>query len=101
MKGSSRRLVLSLAAGLAATASASLATAASAQPIREREVFEETHEFEDFCDVSGLTVRVDSTTETRFMFNPHGPEAWATASNTSGSPTCTPMPPTAMLSRSK
>jgi hypothetical protein len=75
MKGSSRRLVLSLAAGgIAATASTSLATAASAQPIRESEVFEETQEFEDFCDVSGLTVQVNSTTESRFMFNPHGPD---------------------------
>jgi hypothetical protein len=75
MKGSSRRLVLSLAAaGVAATASTSLATAASAQPIRESEVFEETQEFEDFCDASGLTVQVNSTTESRFMFNPHGPD---------------------------
>ena len=75
MKGSSRRLVLSLAAGgIAATASTSLATAASAQPIRESEVFEETQEFEDLCDVSGLTVQVNSTTESRFMFNPHGPD---------------------------
>jgi hypothetical protein len=67
--------VLSLAAaGVGATASTSLATAASAQPIRESEVFEETQEFEDFCDVSGLTVQLDSTTESRFMFNPHGPD---------------------------
>ncbi|MGH9288133.1 MAG: hypothetical protein ACRD0V_07580 [Acidimicrobiales bacterium] len=75
MKSSSRRLVLSLAAaGLAATASMSLATAASAQPIREGGVFEETQVFADFCDVSGLTVQADSTTESRFMFNPHGPD---------------------------
>jgi hypothetical protein len=75
MKGSSRRLVLSLAAaGVAATASTSLARAAPAQPIREGGVFEETQEFEDFCDVSGLTVQVNSTTESRFMFNPHGPD---------------------------
>ena len=75
MKGSSRRLVLSLAAGgIAATASTSLATAASAQPIRESEVFEETQEFEDFCDASGLTVQVNSTTESRFMLIPHGPD---------------------------
>jgi hypothetical protein len=52
----------------------SLATAASAQPIREGEVFEETQSCADFCDASGLTVRVDSTTESRFMFNPHGPD---------------------------
>jgi hypothetical protein len=52
----------------------SLAAAASAQPIREGEVFEETQVFANFCDVSDLTVQVDSTTETRFMFNPHGPD---------------------------
>jgi hypothetical protein len=61
-------------AGFAAVASMSLATAASAQPIREGGVFEETQIIEDFCDVPGLTVQVDSTTEARFMLIPHGPD---------------------------
>jgi hypothetical protein len=61
-------------AGLTAVASMSLATAASAQPIREGGVFEETQIIEDFCDVPGLTVQVDSTTEARFMLIPHGPD---------------------------
>ena len=76
MKRSSRRLVLSLAAaGLAATASVSLVTAASAQPpIREAGVFEQTSIIDDFCEVPGLTVQLHSTTEARFMLVPHGPD---------------------------
>ena len=62
------------AAGLTAVASMSLATAASAQPIREGGVFEETEIIEDFCDIPGLTVQRDSTTEARFMLIPHGPD---------------------------
>jgi hypothetical protein len=58
----------------AAVASMSLATAASAQPIREGGVFEETDIIEDFCDSPGLTVQLDSTTEARFMLIPHGPD---------------------------
>jgi hypothetical protein len=55
-------------------ASMSLATAASAQPIREGGVFEETDIVDDFCDVAGLTVQVDSTIDARFMLIPHGPD---------------------------
>jgi hypothetical protein len=63
------------AAGLTAVASVSVATAASAQPpIREGGVFEETFIIDDFCDVPGLTVQLDSTTEARFMLIPHGPD---------------------------
>jgi hypothetical protein len=69
-----RRSRMLAAAGLTAVASMSLATAASAQPIREGGVFEETDIVEDFCDVPGLTVEVDSTTVARFMLNPHGPD---------------------------
>jgi hypothetical protein len=61
-------------AGLTAVASMSLATGASAQPIREGGVFEETDIVGDFCDVSGLTVQVDSTIDARFMLIPHGPD---------------------------
>jgi hypothetical protein len=62
------------AAGLAAAASLSLATAASAQPIREGGVFVETVIIDDFCDVPDLTVQLDSTVNARFMLNPHGPD---------------------------
>lgn len=55
-------------------ASMSLATAASAQPIREGGVFEETDIVDDFCDVAGLMVQVDSTIDARFMLIPHGPD---------------------------
>jgi hypothetical protein len=65
---------LGLAAGLAVAASMSLATVASAQPIREGGVFEETDIIDDFCDVPGLTVQLDSTTEARLMLIPHGPD---------------------------
>jgi hypothetical protein len=61
-------------AALTAVASMSLATAASAQPIREEGVFEETFLIDNFCDVPGLTVQLDSTTEARFMLIPHGPD---------------------------
>jgi hypothetical protein len=65
---------MAAAAALTAVASMSLATAASAQPIREGGVFEETFIIDDFCDVPGLTVQLDSTTEARFMLIPHGPD---------------------------
>ena len=62
------------AAALTAVASMPLAKAASAQPIREEGVFEETFIIDDFCDLPGLTVQLDSTTEARFMLIPHGPD---------------------------
>jgi hypothetical protein len=66
---------LAAAAALTGVASMSLAAAASAQPpIREGGVFEETFIIDDFCEVPGLTVQLDSTTEARFMLVPHGPD---------------------------
>jgi hypothetical protein len=66
-----------VAAGLT-VASIALAGAASAKPLERGEFHEETTEIvEDFCDVPGLTVQVDSTTEGRFMLNPHGPDGLA------------------------
>jgi hypothetical protein len=62
------------AVGSIAVASMSLVTAASAQPIREGGVFEETEIIEDFCDIPGLTVQRDATIEARFMLIPHGPD---------------------------
>jgi hypothetical protein len=66
-----------VAAGLT-VASIALAGAASAKPLERREFHEETTEIvEDFCDIPGLTVQVDSMTEGRFMLNPHGPDGLA------------------------
>ena len=69
-----RRSRMLAAVGSIAVASMSLVTAASAQPIREEGVFEESETIEDFCDVPGLTVQIDSTIDARFMIIPHGPD---------------------------
>jgi hypothetical protein len=66
--------LLAAAVGLTVAVSMSLATVASAQPIREEEVFQETEIIDDFCDVPGLTVRVDRAVDFRVMGNPHGPD---------------------------
>jgi hypothetical protein len=69
------RLSRMAAAALTAVASMSLATPASAQPpVREAGVFEETLIIDDFCEVPGLTVQLQSTTEARFMLVSHGPD---------------------------
>lgn len=66
--------MLAAAVGLTVAVSMSLATVASAQPIREEEAFQETEIIDDFCDVAGLTVQADRTVDLRVMQNPHGPD---------------------------
>jgi hypothetical protein len=73
MKATRLFRTLAVATGLT-VASIALAGAASAKPIREGGVFEETDIIDDFCDVPGLTVQIDSTIEARFMLIPHGPD---------------------------
>ena len=66
MKATRLFRMLGVATGLT-VASIALAGAASAKPLERGEFHEETTEIvEDFCDVPGLTVQVDSTTEGRF-----------------------------------
>jgi hypothetical protein len=62
------------AVGVTAVVLASIATSAGAQPIRGREVTQETATSENFCDVPGLTVQEDITVESRFMHNTRGPD---------------------------
>jgi hypothetical protein len=69
-----------LAAGLALVGSMALAGGASAMPIEHTDFHDEfTEVFDDFCDVSGLTVQVDTVEDGRFLFNPHGPDGLAYA----------------------
>ena len=69
---------LGLAAGLAMAGSMALAGGASAKPLEHTDFHDESSEtINDFCDVSGLTVHVDSVEDGRFLFNPHGPDGLA------------------------
>jgi hypothetical protein len=66
---------LALAVGLAAAASMALAGGALAKPILHTDFHDEFTEIEgDFCDVSGLTVRVDQVVDGRILVTPHGPD---------------------------
>jgi hypothetical protein len=77
MKATSLFRTLVVATGLT-VASIALAGAASAKPLERGEFHEETTEIVgDFYGVPGLTLQVDSTTEGRFMLNPHGPDGLA------------------------
>jgi hypothetical protein len=62
---------------LAAAVSMSIATVASAQPIREETVSQETVIVNDFCGVAGLTVQRDATINSRVLINTHGPDGLA------------------------
>jgi hypothetical protein len=66
--------MLAAAVGLTVAVSMSLPTVASAQPVREDVVLEDTEVIEDFCDVAGLTVEANFTVDLRSMFNQHGPD---------------------------
>jgi len=69
---------LGLAAGLAMVGSMALAGGASAKPLEHTDFHDESTEtINDFCDVSGLTVQIDSVEDGRFLFNPHGPDGLA------------------------
>ena len=69
---------LGLAAGLAMVGSMALAGGASAKPLEHTDFHDESSEtINDFCDVSGLTVHIDSVEDGRFLFNPHGPDGLA------------------------
>ena len=69
---------LGLAAGLAMVGSIALAGGASAKPLEHTDFHDEFSEIiNDFCEVSGLTVQVDSVADGRFLFNPHGPDGLA------------------------
>jgi hypothetical protein len=57
---------------LAAAVSMSIATVASAQPIREETVSQQTEIVNNFCDVAGLTVQRDSTINSRVLINTPG-----------------------------
>ena len=71
---------LGLAAGLALVGSMALAGGASAKPIEHTEFHDEsTDTIDNFCEVPGLTVQVDSVVDGRFLFNPHGPDGLAYA----------------------
>jgi len=64
-----------LAVALVGVTSIALAGPAGAQPL-ERGTFHDefTDVVEDFCDVSGLTVQLDSVVDGRFLLNRHGPD---------------------------
>jgi hypothetical protein len=67
-----------LAAGLAMVGSMALAGGASARPLEHTAFHEEFSEtITDFCEVSGLTVQVDTVLDGRFLLNPHGPDGLA------------------------
>ena len=69
---------LGLAAGLAMVGSIALAGGASAKPLEHTDFHEEVSEtINDFCEVPGLTVQVDTVEDGRFLFNPHGPDGLA------------------------
>jgi hypothetical protein len=69
---------LGLAAGLAMVGSIALAGGASAKPLEHTDFHEEFSEtINDFCEVPGLTVQVDTVEDGRFLFNPHGPDGLA------------------------
>jgi hypothetical protein len=69
---------LGLAAGLAMVGSIALAGGASAKPFEHTDFHEEFSEtINDFCEVPGLTVQVDTVEDGRFLFNPHGPDGLA------------------------
>jgi hypothetical protein len=66
---------LGLAAGLAIVGSMALAGGATAKPLEHTAFHEEFSEtISDFCEVSGLTVQVDTVIDGRFLLNPHGPD---------------------------
>lgn len=72
--------MLGLAAGLALVGSMALAGGASAKPIEHTEFHDEsTDTIDNFCEVPGLTVQVDTVEDGRFLFNPHGPDGLAYA----------------------
>ena len=61
-----------------ATVTMSVAGPAWAQPLEQGTFHEESTEIEvGFCDVAGLTVRVDQVVDGRFLLNPHGPDGLA------------------------
>jgi hypothetical protein len=69
---------LGLAAGLAMVGSMAVAGGATAQPSEHTEFHEEfTETIEDFCDVDGLTVQVDTVLDGRLLINSHGPDGLA------------------------
>jgi hypothetical protein len=64
-----------LAAGLAMVGSMAFAGGASAKPIEHTDIHDEfTEIIPNFCDVSGLTVKLDSVLDGRLLLNPHGPD---------------------------
>jgi hypothetical protein len=74
---------LGLAAGLAMVGSMALAGGATARPIEHTAIHDEFSEvIDDFCEVSGLTVQVDTVVDGRFLLNPHGPDGLAYLLNT-------------------
>ena len=79
-RGGNMRLVrtLGLAAGLAMVGSMALAGSALAKPLEHTDFHDEfTETIDDFCEVSGLTVQLDTVEDGRFLFNPHGPDGLA------------------------
>ncbi len=53
---------------------------ASAKPIEHTDFHDEfTQTIDNFCEVSGLTVQIDSVIDGRFLLNPHGPDGLAYA----------------------
>jgi hypothetical protein len=85
--GHSRKLRLVAILALGATAAVTLAAAASAgQIFRETFHDEETLVFEDFCNVSGLTVEFAIVRDGRFHAVPHGPDGLAYLAPTSCRP---------------
>jgi hypothetical protein len=58
--------------------SITLAGGATAKPIEHTDFHNEFSEtVTDFCEVSGLTVQIDTVEDGRFLFNPHGPDGLA------------------------
>jgi hypothetical protein len=71
----SRKLRLGAILALGATAAVTLAAAASAGQVFRETIHEEgTFVFDDFCDVSGLTVEVAFVVDARVQAVPHGPD---------------------------
>lgn len=67
-----------LAVPLVGLASIALTFPAAAQPLEAGTFHDEfTDIVDDFCDVSGLTVQLDSVVDGRFLLNRHGPEGLA------------------------
>jgi hypothetical protein len=64
-----------LPAGSAMVGSMAFAGGASAKPIEHRDFHDEfTEIIPNFCEVSGLTVKLDSVLDGRFLLNLHGPD---------------------------